>query len=159
MPRCARVLFLVGSLCTSASALELVRDGQPVATVVVKGARPQGRRGRRRGWDDPSAARVLVDWVKKITDAELPIVETAPDAGPIVLVGEAAGLSLDGIDSPSAEGFRIVCDDRKLRIAGQCGNATTKAVCRLLEELGCRYFMDAPIGEVFPRTQAEPMPA
>ena len=108
MPRCARVLLLVGSLCASASAFELVRNGRPVAAVVVKGAPTQRRRGRRRGWDDASAARVLVDWVKKITDAELPIAEAAPDGGPVVLVGAAAGLALDGIDSPSGEGFRAM---------------------------------------------------
>lgn len=27
-----------------------------------------------------------------------------------------------------------------------------KAVCRFLEELGCRYLMDGPLGEVFPRS-------
>ncbi|NQT89317.1 DUF4838 domain-containing protein [bacterium] len=141
-------------LCTSAAALELVRDGQPVATVVVQSP-PKGKgRGRRGAWDDAAAARVLVDWVKKITDAELPIAETAPAAGPTVTIGAAAGLTLDGIDSPTGEGFRIVCDGQRLRIAGQSGAATVKAVCRLLEEVGCRYFMDAPIGEVFPRSRS-----
>ena len=63
-----------------------------------------------------------------------------------------AGLKLDDIDSPSKEGVRIVVDDKRILIAGQTEAATLKAVCRFLEELGCRYFMDGPLGEVYPRS-------
>jgi len=60
---------------------------------------------------------------------------------------------LDDIESPSHEGLRIRCDGRRLLLAGQDGTATLKAVCRLLEELGCRFFVDHPLGEVYPRTK------
>ena len=46
-----------------------------------------------------------------------------------------------------------MADDSRVLIAGQNGTATVKAVCRFLEELGCRYFMDTPLGEVYPRTR------
>ena len=62
------------------------------------------------------------------------------------------GLKLDDIDSPTKEGIRIVVDDNRILIAGQSDEATVKAVCRFLEHLGCRYFMDGPLGEVFPRS-------
>lgn len=155
--RFARALLLiaVGTPLPSARGLDLVRDGRPAATVVshVAQAEPEGRPGKRRGQahesDEALAVRTLVEWVKKITGAELPVAAAAP-GGPAVFIGDAAGLNLDGIDSPSHEGLRIVADDHSLRIAGQSEGATLKAVCRFLEELGCRYLMDGPLGEVYP---------
>jgi len=154
------VIGVFVSTVTGANALDLVRGGKPVATIVVAPKQDQGPSGRRRGgFNDPAAAAVLVDWVRKMTDAELPVVEKqdAPKSGPLVYVGAAAveaGLKLDDIKSPSREGLRIRCDgSRHLLLAGQDGTSTVKAVCRLLEELGCRYFVDHPIGEVFSRSK------
>lgn len=155
------VLTLIASTdpCTvKAAGFDLVRRGQPVATVVVQSAASQDRlRGKRRGpVGDRQAAEVLVDWVRKITDCELPIRATAPDSGPVIYIGAAAvsaGLALDDIDSPSREGLRIRCAGNRLLIAGQNDTATVKAVCRFLEQIGCRYFVDHPLGEVFPRTR------
>ncbi|HPD16329.1 MAG TPA: DUF4838 domain-containing protein [Planctomycetota bacterium] len=147
---------LLAISAVAGQAMEIVRDGQPIATVVVEKA-PAPDRGGRRDWDDAAAARVFVDWVKKITDAELPIAETAPAGKPAIFVGAAAlkaGLKLDDIKSPTNEGMRLVCDGDRVLLAGQCGVATVKAVCRFLEELGCRYFMDKPLGEVFPRSRS-----
>ena len=47
----------------------------------------------------------------------------------------------------------VVVGGGRVLIGGQSEHATGKAVCRFLEELGCRYFMDSALGEVFPRTQ------
>lgn len=154
-----RTLASAAALCLAQAslAMEIVRDGQPVATIVTEKAPPaKGTRGRGE-WDDAAAAKVLVDWVKKITDAELPIADAAPAGKPAILVGAAAvnaGLKLHDIKSPTNEGMRIRSDGDRVLLAGQCGAATVKAACRLLEELGCRYFMDEPIGEVFPRTKS-----
>jgi len=143
-----------------AQALDIVRDGKPVATIVVAAedadpAAKPGRRPRRGGPSDQMAADVLVDWVRKITDVELPIRDAAPSRGPVILVGRAAldaGLKLDDIDSPPSEGMRIRCDGkRRVLLAGQNDTATVKAACRLLEEWGCRYFVDHALGEVYPR--------
>jgi hypothetical protein len=66
----------------------------------------------------------------------------------------AAGLRLDDLDSPTQEGLRIVSDGRaKVLLAGQNDDATVKAACRFLEHLGCRYFMDNPLGEVYPKSK------
>ena len=35
------------------------------------------------------------------------------------------------------EGVRVVCDGKRILVAGQNDTATVKAVCRLLEEMGC----------------------
>jgi len=154
-------LLLLGILAPlpPATAMEIVRDGKPLATIVVeKPPAPARKQRRRRGaqWDDAAAARVLADWVKKMSGAELPIADSAPAGKPAILIGAAAvkaGLKLDDIKSPTNEGMRVLCDGQRVLLAGQCGVATVKAACRFLEELGCRYFMDEPIGEVYPRTK------
>lgn len=159
------VLWLGGAI--QGLALELVREGKAIATIVASSpsedaesaaARPNRKRGRNPPANDEAlATRVLVEWVKKITDTELPVAEAAPEGGPAIYVGKAAegaGLKLDDIPSPSREGLRIVADDQRVLIGGQSDAATLKAVCRFLEELGCRYFMDGPLGEVYPRSRS-----
>ncbi len=140
------------------AAMDVVRDGKPVAVVVVEasdsGVKTQQR--QRDLWNDARAAAVLVDWVRKMTDAELPVVHAVPADGPAILIGAAAvraGLAVDDIDSPSHEGLRVRLIGGRLLAAGQSGAATTRAVCRVLEHWGCRYFADHPLGEVFPRTR------
>ena len=161
----AVVSALVAALPSPSPAVEIVKDGRPTATIVAAvpwtaPAEPVGRGGKKRAarrdeMSEAAAVRVLVDWVRKITDAELPVA-AAPGDGPAIYVGQAAiaaGLRLDDIASPSHEGLRIVIDGSRILIAGQNDGATLKAVCRFLELLGCRYFMDGPLGEVFPRTR------
>ncbi|MBI4026529.1 MAG: DUF4838 domain-containing protein [Verrucomicrobia bacterium] len=145
-------------LVSTSSALDIVKDGKPVATVVVLKEQPAASTPAKAKlprdedqWDDGAAARVLVDWIKKMTDAELPLAETAPTNTPAIFVGAAAGLRLDDIQSASNEGLRIVADDQRVLIGGQTGLATAKAVCRFLEEAGCRYFMEGAMGEVYLR--------
>jgi hypothetical protein len=161
----SRVLavFLLLVVAVPAPAVELVKDGKPVATIIADAppaAKPAPKGGKKRApeavtGDEGQAVRLLVEWIKKITDAELPVADKAGD-GPAIYVGNAAvraGHKLDDIDSPTREGVRIVIEDKRVLIGGQSDAATVKAVCRFLEELGCRYFMDGPIGEVYPRAR------
>lgn len=150
-----------------AAALELVKDGKSLATIVIdepalaerdepKGKKRPGKQARGFAATDAHAAEVLADWIEKITGSNLSIAHAVPNEGVAIFVGSAAekaGLKLDKIESPSHEGIRIVADDKRILIGGQNGAATVKAVCRFLEELGCRYFMDNPLGEVYPKTQ------
>ncbi len=146
--------------------MDLVRDGRPVAVIVVNAAAApaatnpvKGKPVKGRGFvcSDSAAANVLADWIEKITEVRLPIVAQAPQDGPAIYVGKAAlaaGLKLDDIDSPSREGLRIISDGKsKVLVAGQNDDATVKAACRFLEQVGCRYFMDNPLGEVYPKTK------
>ncbi|MHC4400218.1 MAG: DUF4838 domain-containing protein [Planctomycetota bacterium] len=149
----------ISSAPAFAAAIDVVRGGEPVATIVIDPAEATpGTRGRRGSQpSDQQAAQVLIDWVKKMTGAELPVARAAPDGKPIIYVGRAAvkaGLRLDAIESPSREGLRIQTDGQRLLVAGQSPTATVKAVCRLLEHWGCRYFIDHPLGEVYPRTKS-----
>lgn len=136
-----------------AYTMELVRDGKPVATIVV--VEPENEKWDRKvGPSDGYAAQVLADWIEKISGARLPIAGAAPKNGPVVFIGQAAtdaGLKLGDIKSRSSEGMRISSAGDRLLIAGQNQTATLKATCRLLEELGCRYLMDHTLGEVYPQ--------
>jgi hypothetical protein len=133
-------------------ALDLVRDGKPVATIIADNPPP----GKTTSSSDMEAARMLVSWIAKITDVQLPIAQAAPAGMPAIYVGTAAvkaGLNLDDIHNPTNEGLRINSDGNHVLLAGQNDTATMKAACRFLEELGCRYFMDNSLGEVYPRTK------
>lgn len=161
MPRHLYTLLALLLLPLPARAdVTLIRDGKPAAVIIVDASpsTPAAKPNRKKSpeTEEAKAAQTLVDWVRKITDATLPVA-TAPHPGltPIYLgkAAVAAGLKLDDIASPSHEGVRIVVTDDRILIAGQSDAATHKAACRFLETLGCRYFMDGSLGEVFPRTQ------
>jgi hypothetical protein len=170
---------MVGGLPPAGKAIDIVKDGRAVAVIVAakaggglaqgdvrkerllrqRQARPRAGGAKARGFecDDLAAADVLAEWVEKITDVRLEVVNQAPASGPVIYVGSAAikaGLNLTDINSPTSEGLRIISDGQtKILIAGQNETATMKAVCRFLEELGCRYFMDNVLGEVYPRSK------
>jgi hypothetical protein len=165
-PLSALAALLVLAAPTAFADLTLVKDGQPSAVIVTLApAEPpppaNAPRGRKRadaaaGNAEARAAQLLAEWIKKITGAELPIAGEAGAGTTPIYVGKAAvqaGLKLDDIVSPSREGLRISADAKRVLIGGQTDEATLKAVCRFLEELGCRYFMDGAIGEVYPHTK------
>lgn len=162
--------LFIAPAATSGLALDLVRDGRPVATVVTGVSldlfspgpgRPAGIVQPRSTKnpdevDEAAAVRLLVEWLKKITAADVPIAATAPESGVAIYVGRAAlaaGLRVDDIVSPTREGLRIIADGQRVLIGGQGDAATYRAVARFLEELGCRCFMDGPLGEVFPQSK------
>lgn len=146
------------------ASLRLVVDGKPSAVVVVADppeSAPKKSRRKRKEMTDEAVAEVLVGWVRKITGAALPVAGKPAAGRPAVYVGAAAvgaGLRLDDIGSASGEGMRIVAGDSRVLIAGQCPAATLKAVCRFLEELGCRYFMEGPLGEIYPEQKTLAVP-
>lgn len=148
----------------TATGMDLVKDGAPTAVVVTADGQMGKGIGVRGATNMTSeAARTLIDWVEKITDVRLALTNAAPRGGPAIYIGEAAvakGLKLDDLESPSREGLRVVVKGDMALIGGQNGESTVRAVCRFLEKLGCRYFMDPSrhkidprIGEVYPRTK------
>lgn len=134
--------------------LTIVRDGQPLATIVYSA---EGVAVGRRRVSGKSAATMLQEWAKLMSGVELPLAQAAPAAGPAIFLGQAAvaaGLDLSKIESPSNEGLRVKCDGRNIYIAGQTMPATVRAVGRFLEEeFGCRWFSDRPWGRVYPRAK------
>ena len=162
---CAVLEF--GSLPAQSLGMEIVKNGHAVAVIVVQESpgsldRSQTKRAQKRGTggfqcNDPTAAAVLADWIEKMTDVRVKITAQPVGEKPAIYIGAAAmkaSLDLTDIASPTEEGLRIVGDGKtKILIAGQNETSTMKAVCRFLEELGCRYFMDNDLGEVYPRSK------
>ncbi len=156
-----KIVTLIGVILAASSAysqnMDIVKDGRAGAVIVVgqSGGNPPDADSGGIELTDRGAADVLADWIEKISGARLPVVENAPAGKPAVYIGAAAvkaGLKLDDIESPTNEGLRIVSDGSgKILIGGQNDISTMKAVCRFLEELGCRYFMDNDLGQVYPR--------
>jgi len=122
-------------------ALTIVENGQPAATIVAQTA-------------DIGAANLLQEWVKLMSGAELTITNQAVAKGVNIYVGQAAvaaGLKLADIKSRSHEGLRVKCDGKDVRMAGQNGRATFRAVARFLEEeFGCRFFDYTALGKIYP---------
>ncbi len=159
------VTLAVAGLPVQSQSMDIVEDGKPMAVIVISQDRQDGTQARDRrapgrdsvGFEcsDPGAARVLADWIEKISGARLQIASQPSTAKPAIYIGAAAvraGLDLGDIDSPTNEGLRIVSDGRtKILIGGQNETSTIKAVCRFLEELGCRFFMDNRLCQVYPR--------
>jgi hypothetical protein len=158
----------IAGLPVSGAGMDIVKDGQANAVIVIQQKTSPGieqERGKTsqaagsRGFvcDDQTAANVLADWIEKIADVRLAIAGQLDKDKIAIYVGTAAveaGLDLGGIDSPTQEGLRIVSDGKsRILIAGQNETSTVKAVCRFLEELGCRYFMDDRLGEVYPKNK------
>src|SRR3954454_25379313 len=100
------------------AAMDIVRDGKAMAGVVAEAdaqaAKPHGRmRKKARGVEgsDAYAARVLVDWIHKISGTTMKLKTSAPANASAIYIGAAsikAGLRIDDIDSASHEGVRIV---------------------------------------------------
>ena len=78
----ACTLCVLGASLVQTHALELVRDGKALVTIVcvtppvvettaVKGKAPKKKQGPDT--DEALAVRTLVEWVKKMTDVVLPV--------------------------------------------------------------------------------------
>jgi hypothetical protein len=157
------LVVATGTAGMAAEGIKIVRDGQAQAVIVVHSSgtdaasKSKGQPKSGSAWDDSAAAGVLADWIQKITDVRLETTDHPSTGKAAIYIGLAAvekGLNLSGVSSPTSEGVRIVSDGHgEILIAGQSDAATVKAVCRFLEELGCRYFMDHQLGEVYPRSK------
>jgi hypothetical protein len=105
-----------------ASALTLVRDGQPVYAVVLP-EKPTG--------PEKKAADDLRQWVKEMTGADLPL-SSQPAARSIRISTDA--------NAPD-EQYAIAVDGDALRLTGGPGRGVINAVYALLEEdMGCRWY-------------------
>jgi len=142
---CVCALGLLGFLSATAESQEplfLVRDGRPVATIVVP---------TEPGYGERRAASELQTYVKKASGAELPIrIEgEASDNTSIVLGGACRGLKNPAV----GDGFTIEMDGEAIKIAGGNQRGTLYGVYAFLEDpLGVRWYVPEEIGEVVPRS-------
>ena len=137
-------------------ALEIVRDGQPLATIVAAPDAPA---------QVTAAAELLARYVEDSTGARLPVADQAPDEGVAIHVGateRVAALDLDqaGLDD---DGFDILFpDESTIVILGPGAWGTEFGVCEFLERyVGVRWVMPGPDGTHVPaqRTIAAPAEA
>ena len=144
-------------LAGAATALELVRDGKPVATIVI---------GESATVVEREAAETLQDMVQRISGARMPIVDesAAPDTT-VVSVGHtqlaaAAGVDLAGL---KYDGYRISVHDGTLFLLGrdadqhsqphQGGRGTLRAVLGFLERVcDVRWVLPTPLGVYYEKT-------
>ncbi|MGQ9592104.1 MAG: DUF4838 domain-containing protein, partial [Planctomycetota bacterium] len=132
----------------------LVRDGRPVATVVLAAEPAENAR---------VAAAELRTYIEKMTGAKLPLAtDEAPPPGPLVLVGASRlTAEIPGLKVPSGrtkdlreEGFAIRTHGNRLVLAGNDTDpylGTRYAVVEFLGSLGVRWFLPGEFGEVVPR--------
>ncbi|MFP4026280.1 MAG: DUF4838 domain-containing protein [Candidatus Brocadiia bacterium] len=157
------VMAVLGFVAVPCSAAEFVltQKGKPAATLVI---------GEKPSENAKTAAKELQYYVRKISGAELPIVDAgnAPK-GRLVLVGRSSTTeSIKGLKIPRGssrdlgeEGFIIWCDKNRLVLAGNDEEpyfGTRYAVCELLHRLGVRWFIPGEFGEVVPERSTLKVP-
>lgn len=163
--RCTPLWVVSGTFAllfaTSAEAVPLVRDGRPVATIVVARSALQAPKEDEAADKAAAAAKDFRDYVRKLSGAELPIVgdDTTP-RGAVVLIGRSRLTDNLGADIPKGltparreEGFLILATDDSLLLAGNDAgpyHGTEYAVAEMLERLGVRWFMPGEFGEYVP---------
>ncbi|UCH33669.1 MAG: DUF4838 domain-containing protein, partial [Armatimonadota bacterium] len=138
---CAVMLLLTGAI--ACADVTLVREGKAVAQIVAVGEAAQ------------APAEELQLYVERISGAKLDVVAPAqaPSSGAI-FVGAAAdfaGLPFEVALGPHA--FARKTAGANLYLVGADENGVAYAVCDLLEEFGCRWFMPGEIGEVVPQAE------
>jgi hypothetical protein len=93
-------------------------------------------------------------------------IEVLPDALPAgdkrlpILIGELA-VPVFGKPQkkyPHDQGFRLVSGDRGIGLVGESDLATSYAIYTLLDQLGCRWYIPGPLGEVLPALKTIAIP-
>ncbi len=162
-------VWMLAGLARSASAVVLVEDGQPKATIVIAAEAlaaadytPQVGRSPAPAQKARFAAMDLQRYLEKISGAVLPIVgDDQAVTGPVVYVGASKGTDALKLDIPTGltterleEGYLILARGDTLVLAGNAMGpyqGTYYAVAELLNRLGVRWFMPGEFGEVVPR--------
>ncbi|HIE51985.1 MAG TPA: DUF4838 domain-containing protein [Armatimonadetes bacterium] len=146
-------LLLVGA-ASSASALTLVREGQPTSSIVIA--------------TEPSeaaqlAAGELQEYLRRISGATVPIVaenQLSPRGETLILVGDSQLTAARGVRSAALglEGIRLKTEGQALILLGDDESetglplkGTLYAVSTFLEHLGVRWLWPGETGTVIPR--------
>ena len=165
----AAAVLLLSAFAADASAVTLVRDGKPLAKIVVSAdvlaAEPmvptQGGTGSPAS-KTRLAANDLQQILAKMTGATLEIVsEDAAPAGPVILVGQSKRVQSLNLDIPKGQssartedGYTIHCKGDVLVLAGNDEgpfHGSHYAVAEFLNRLGVRWFIPGDFGEVIPQ--------
>ena len=139
-------MFLAATPLCAAPTLDVVRDGQPVASIVVDAEATDQIKG---------AATLLASCVEESTGAALPIVNEAPEGQTTIFIGwgpavEAFELDQEELDN---DGFDIAFpDERSIVILGPTDYGTEFGVYEFLERyVGVRWLLPGPDGTDIPK--------
>ena len=91
----------------------------------------------------------------RMSGAKVEVVSTALSAGDKrlpIYIGELAAKALGGPQKkyPHQQGFRLIVGDKGIGLAGESDLGTSYAIYTLLDQLGCRWYMPGPLGEILP---------
>lgn len=126
-------------------AAELVKDGKGKATIVIDSDASD---------KEKETADDLQKYIKKMSDAKLPIVENGDDVkGTKIYIGDAVeDPDLDKIkkDGDDPASFRLHVTEDAVTLKGLSDEGTMNASSELLEQLGIRWFSPTDHGTVVP---------
>jgi len=165
--RCAGGIVAVMMMAASGvmADFEIVRDGQPRATIYISEAtlspqeltdaprRPDDAWRERQRWT--WAVNDLVDHLRRMSGAEVPVVVVdGPDGikEPAIVLGDLADMEIPR-QVESGDGFRLRVTDHRIDAAGQARAGHRHAVYALLRELGCDWIMPGDVGIVAPESK------
>ena len=154
-------LLAFGAAPPAALAMDLVRDGAPVARIYISSALLDDQALADKKVDAEAKALTLAVQdlnyhLRQMSGAELDVIVTEDPSSvrdPAVVIGAlAVGLgAAAGKTTESGEGFRLIASDQRLLIGGQTDAAAALGVYDLLERLGCDWVMPGKIGEIIPK--------
>ena len=147
----ATALAVQGAL--AAPGITLVRDGKPNAAIVI---------GDDASEAVQAAAAEVQEYLKKMSGAELPVIERPGGQSALILLGRnglrAARASVAGLRRLGDEGFVLRTRGERVIAAGNTDLGTQNAALDLLEQLGCRWFLPGEAGERVPEMRTVTVP-
>lgn len=104
------------------------------------------------------SANDLAAILGRICGAKVDVIADALPAGDKripILIGELAtkAFGAPAHSFPYKQGVRLTVGDRGVGLGGESDLAASYAVYTLLDQLGCRWYMPGPLGEVLPATK------
>ena len=171
------VLFLCAASADAASQAVTLADKGAAASVIVvpagtmawegddqvidqwgriKGRTPLEVAAEKTRRLQRDSVRDLAQYLKKISGADIEIVETLPpgDKRTPIYVGKAAEQVFGpvGISKDGKFGFRVVSNPKGVGLYGESEQGTSYAIYEMLHRLGCRWYMPSEMGECVPQT-------
>ena len=134
-------ILLLSSLI--AGATTLVKDGKPVASLVLP---------EKPATIVKDAANDFIYHIERISGAKLPIATSIPDGNAIILTTPPL-LPKDEFASLGRNGFVIRNDGEKLVLCASSGGLRQALYYILEEKFGVRWLWPGPLGEVFEQSK------
>ena len=125
-------------------------DKNPEPATIWRTLNPESNRRRLR-----ESVKDLAAILERISAAKVEIVAGPPAATESrlpILIGELASekYGKPAKPYPYQQGLRIVVGAKGIGLIGESDLATSYAIYTLLDQLGCRWYMPSPMGEVLP---------